>query len=82
MLFLNYPEAVYNRITLCSKHFLHGIAWNGIEEEKYENRQTEYDESFDYPPLVIVPDDVAYGFQWVQEPHERCIWATEMEGRQ
>jgi hypothetical protein len=62
---------------LRSDELLHCVARNGVEEEQHHERDGDEDESLEDCPLVIVPNYVANGFQWVEEPHEGRIGTTE-----
>ena len=59
---------------LCAEDALHGVARDGIEEKKEEDGKQSDEDDLNNGPLVIVPDYVAYGLQWVQEPHETWVW--------
>ena len=52
-------------ICLSSEHILDGVSWDGIEEEEYEEGQEDDEDHLDDGPLVVVPDDVPDGLQWV-----------------
>ena len=48
-----------------SEHSLDGVSGDGIEEEKDEEGEEEDDDHLDDGPLVVVPDDVPDGLQWI-----------------
>ena len=48
-----------------SKHRLDCVSWDGVEEEKDEESEEEDDDHLHDGPLVVVPDDVPDGLQWI-----------------
>ena len=57
-------------MVLCAEDALNCVARDGIEEKKEEDSKQSDEDNLNNCPLVIVPDYVSYGLQWVQEPHE------------
>lgn len=63
--------------TLCTKHFLDGVARHGVEEKRqYECK--EYEKyGFEDNPFVISPQNIANRLQRAQEPNKGRIRSTE-----
>ena len=59
-----------------SKHLLDSVARHVVEEERQQCRQQQRHQDFQNHPLKAMPQDVADGFQGVQEPNEGGIWTT------
>ena len=50
---------------------------HGVEEQSDEQDDEEQQENPQDQPLVLPPDDVAQGFQWIGEPQEGSRWTAE-----
>lgn len=62
-----------------SHYFLDGVSGHGVEEQCEQCSQKEHDQGFDDHPLVIVPQDILEGLQWVEKPHKRRVRSTEIK---
>jgi hypothetical protein len=62
---------------LSVENLFDSVSGHGVEEEDEDGSEEDDDEELDDHPLVVVPQDVAQRLEWVHEPHERRVWATE-----
>ena len=69
---------LFQVLILGSHHPLNGVPRQRIEEAGKEHNKEDPEDDLDDGPLVVVPDDVADGFNRVQEPHEGGIRPAEM----
>ena len=60
---------------------VHCGARDGVEEEADEEQQQQNREDLDDQPLVVAPQNVAKGLQWVHQPQEGVVRATERSGK-
>ena len=58
-----------------------GGAGDGVEEEADEEQEQQNREDLDDQALVVAPQNVAKGLQWVHQPQEGVVWATERSDR-
>lgn len=55
------------------EHPLDGITGHGVEEEDQDGCQRCDYEQLEYDPFVVIPQDIADGFQGTQEPDKRGV---------
>lgn len=64
-------------LVLCSlrtEDLFHRETRYRVEKENKENGEGKECEELENGPLVVVPNDVAYTLQGVEEPHEGGVW--------
>ena len=62
-------------ITLCSQHLLDCVSRQRVEKQGNEQGEENEKKDFENGPLVVVPNNVSDGFDWIEEPHEWWVWS-------
>lgn len=68
-------SSVHVKVRVSStQQLLDSVTRHWVEEQQQHNCQGQHSQNFEDGPLVVVPHNVPDWLQWVQEPHEGCIW--------
>lgn len=59
-----------------SQHFLDHVTRHAVEKKSQHGQQQESSDNLDGQPLVLVADQVFYGFEGSEEPQEAGVWAA------